>query len=63
MLRDRGKVKWQGFFMPEHIKMLREANFDKHKQSRPHLDDSQIEDMKQLLLESLNDQILLEITT
>lgn len=23
MIRDRGKKKWQGFFMPENIKMLK----------------------------------------
>jgi REP element-mobilizing transposase RayT len=63
MIRDRRKKKGQGFFMPENIKMLKELWLDDLKTSRPHLDETKIEEMEQLLIESLKTQILLEIAT
>ncbi|MGM0924674.1 MAG: YolD-like family protein [Bacillota bacterium] len=63
MLRDRGKMKWAGFFMPEHVKMLYDVESDYHKTPRPQLDEGQIEDIERLLSESLEDNVLLEITT
>jgi hypothetical protein len=63
MFRDRGKKKWQSFFMPEKIKMLKELWMDDRKTPRPHLDETKIEEMEQLLIESMKTQILLEITT
>jgi len=64
MLRDRGiNKKWQGFFMPEHIKTLRDNDRDYYKTDRPQLDETQIDDMERLLLESLSTKTLLDITT
>jgi hypothetical protein len=63
MLRDRGNIKWQGFFMPEHIKMLKQVQYDELKAPRPQLDEGQIEEMERLLSQSLQDKTLLEITT
>lgn len=49
-IRDRGKIKWQGaFFMPEHVKMLRELRNDYHKSSKPILDEYQVTDFEQKL--------------
>lgn len=62
MLNDRGIKKYQGFFMPEHTKMLKELNNDYHKVPRPELDEGQIEDMEQLFSESLANQSTIEIT-
>ncbi|HER2169496.1 TPA: YolD-like family protein, partial [Streptococcus pyogenes] len=57
MIRDRGKnIKWQGFFMPEHIKMLKDAEQDYYKTPRPQLDETQIEDKAKLLSESFGQQ-------
>ena len=61
ILNDRGNKKWQGFFIPEHIKMLKDTNNDYHKQARPILDESQIEEMEQLLSKSLNEKRIVEI--
>lgn len=47
--------------MPEHIKMLKDANYDYYKQARPTLDESQIEEMEQLLSKSLNEKRIVEI--
>jgi YolD-like protein len=63
LLRDRGSKKWQGFFLPEHVKMLKDLRNDYYKAPRPELDESQIEEMEKLILESLENQVLLNITT
>jgi hypothetical protein len=63
MIKDRGKKKWQGFFMPEHISMLKRVDRESQKQHRPVLDPLQIEDMEQLLHESIEKGTLLDVTT
>lgn len=63
MIRDRGKKKWQGFFMPENIKMLKDLWLDDKKTPKPHLDDTKVEEMERLLTESMATEMLLEITT
>lgn len=40
MNKDRGMKKWQGFFIPETIKMVKDLWEDDHKSPRPHLDES-----------------------
>jgi hypothetical protein len=51
MIRDRGKIKWQGaFFMPEHVKMLREIRREDLKIAKPILDVYQVEEFEQKLL-------------
>ncbi|MBT2618535.1 MULTISPECIES: YolD-like family protein [unclassified Bacillus (in: firmicutes)] len=63
MLRDRGNIKWQGFFVPEHIKTLKDGDRDHLRTARPQLDKSQIEEIERLLSESLQEKTILEITT
>lgn len=63
-IRDRGKMKWQSaFFMPEHVKMLRELKSDYQKISKPILDESQIEDFEQKLCMALESRQEVNITT
>ncbi|WP_409293917.1 YolD-like family protein [Peribacillus sp. SCS-26] len=46
-IRDRGKIKWQGaFFMPEHVKMLKEMKRDENRVEKPLLDEYQIEEFE-----------------
>ncbi|MFE4428827.1 YolD-like family protein [Peribacillus butanolivorans] len=45
-IKDRGKLKWQGFFMPEHIKMLKGLNKDYYRQVKPILDEYQLEEFE-----------------
>jgi hypothetical protein len=59
MIRDRGNIKWQGFFFPEHVKMLKDAQREYDKSPRPILDEGQIDDLEQLLSESLTNKTLL----
>ena len=64
MIRDRGKnKKWQGFFLPEHLKMLKDFQYDYGKSPRPILDEGQLEEIEQLLTKSLANQTTLQITT
>ena len=64
MINDRKMVKWQGaFLMPEHIKSLKNEVNNYYKTARPLLDESQIEEMEQVISESLVNKTILEITT
>jgi hypothetical protein len=63
MIKDRGSKKWQGFFMPEHISLLKRLNEDYYKEPRPELVEGQIEEMEQLIISSLENNSLLEIKT
>lgn len=56
MLRDRGKMKWQGFFMTEHVKLLWDMEEEYLRTARPLLDEGQIEDLEGLLSLSLLDK-------
>jgi hypothetical protein len=47
-IRDRGKMKWRSaFFIPEQVKMLRDARRDDLKIEKPLLDEYQIEEFEQ----------------
>jgi hypothetical protein len=37
--------KWQGFFMPETIKMLKDLGEDDIKSPKPYLDETKIEEV------------------
>lgn len=58
-IRDRGTIKWQGFFMPEHKKMLRDAWEEDKKQKKPELDEHEIKIINQNLHESLQNSTLI----
>ncbi|MFU2014791.1 YolD-like family protein [Peribacillus butanolivorans] len=45
-IKDRGKLKWQGFFMPEHVKLLNDATKDYYRQVKPILDEYQLEEFE-----------------
>lgn len=61
--KDRGMKKRHGFFVPEHIKQIRDLSQEYYKTLRPTLSDEQLEDMEQLLAEGLKNNSILEITT
>ncbi|MCA1025733.1 YolD-like family protein [Cytobacillus kochii] len=42
-IQDRGKKKWQGFFMTEHTNLLRKFNEDYYQQQKPILDSFEVE--------------------
>ncbi|MGM0877472.1 MAG: YolD-like family protein [Bacillota bacterium] len=54
-----GKVS----FFPEHVKLLKDAQHDYDKSPRPLLGEGQIDDIEQLLSESITNKTILDITT
>lgn len=53
-INDRGLMKWQGFFMTEHVKLLKEYENDELKRVvKPELDLQQIEEINFLLMEAM----------
>ncbi|MDM5338502.1 YolD-like family protein [Fictibacillus enclensis] len=62
MLRDRGTLKWQGMFMPEHVKLLREMDWDNKKKTKPELDEQQLELMEETICEAMAENINLCFT-
>lgn len=64
MIRDRGKMKWQSaFFMPEHVKMLKDIEVDANKTSKPQLDEQQLEEIQIVIMESLDYTLPIKIST
>lgn len=64
MINDRKKIKWQtAFFLPEHKKLLREVEKDYYKSKKPILSENQIEEIEEVLLESLANQKTINIIT
>jgi YolD-like protein len=53
MLRDRGTIKWQGMFLPEHVKLLREHYKGMDNKEKPVLDEQQIELMEETIAEGM----------
>ncbi|GIN84179.1 hypothetical protein J6TS2_05650 [Heyndrickxia sporothermodurans] len=47
MIRDRGNKKWVSLMLPEHVKMLREMKVDVNRQSKPLLDEYQIQEFEE----------------
>ncbi|WP_342025713.1 YolD-like family protein [Cytobacillus pseudoceanisediminis] len=63
MIRDRGKKKWQSaFFMPEHVKMLKQMTNDDKKQKKPQLDEQELEEIGFVVMDSLNYTIPIKVT-
>lgn len=62
MIRDRGLTKWQGFMMPEHIKKLKEYEREEEKVIRPILDEQKVEELNELILESMELNLTLIFT-
>ncbi|MGG0889784.1 YolD-like family protein [Cytobacillus horneckiae] len=65
MIRDRGKMKWQSaFFIPEHVKMLKDVEIDANKTSKPQLDEHQkLEEIQIVIMESLHYTLPIKIST
>jgi hypothetical protein len=63
MIHDRGKMKWQGaFFMPEHIKLLKELKEDGNKQKKPIVDEQEFEEIGIVVMESLSHIFPIKLT-
>lgn len=54
MIKDRGNKKWVSIMLPEHVKMLRLLEQDSNKVPKPVLDEQEIEQIGNILMDSLN---------
>lgn len=62
MLKDRGKIKWQGFFMSEHTELLKQIPCEYEKIKKPHLDEQGLEEIQIITMESLNYTLTIKMT-
>jgi hypothetical protein len=53
MIRDRGTIKWTAMMLPEHVKLLREWQKEDEYQTKPELDEQQLEAMNDTLCEAM----------
>ncbi|MDM5339676.1 YolD-like family protein [Fictibacillus enclensis] len=62
MLKDRGGIKWTSLMLPEHVKALREFDWDITKIERPVLDEQQLEEMNETICAAMefNNSIKIE---
>lgn len=63
MIRDRGKIKFTAFMMPEHVHLLKETIVEENKAQKPLLDEQAIEEFELIVCEAiaLNNQINIEV--
>lgn len=61
-MKDRGLMKWQGFFMPEHKSMLKRAEIEILQTRKPTLDETQLQEINDLLVQSVQDELEVIIT-
>ncbi|WP_240482342.1 YolD-like family protein [Fictibacillus enclensis] len=62
LIRDRGKMKWQGMFLPEHVKSLREFDWNNKRKSKPEQDQQQLELMEKTICEGMAENLALCFT-
>ncbi|WP_456273648.1 YolD-like family protein [Bacillus sp. AK031] len=63
MINDRGKIKWQSaFFMPEHVKLIRQIPIDEVRQRKPEVDEQEFEEIGIIVMESLNYTVFIKLT-
>jgi YolD-like protein len=57
MIRDRGNIKFQGMFLPEHVKLLREYDRENKKKTKPELDEQQLELMQEIICDAMENNL------
>ncbi|MDN4073621.1 YolD-like family protein [Fictibacillus terranigra] len=61
MIRDRGKMKWQGMFIPQHVDALRGYDWDNTRIEKPTLDEQQLEEINDTICEAMEFSMAVEI--
>ncbi|WP_062231514.1 YolD-like family protein [Fictibacillus sp. FJAT-27399] len=56
-LRDRGSLKWTAMMLPEHVKALREFDWDQSKKVKPELDEQQLEIIEETICEAMAENL------
>ncbi|MBD1378737.1 YolD-like family protein [Metabacillus arenae] len=53
MIRDRGNIKWTSMMLPEHVKLLREWKEEERYQTKPALDEQQLEEFNEIICNAM----------
>lgn len=53
MINDRGSIKWTSLMLPEHVEMLKQLWEEDKKQSKPLLDEHELESINETVKEAL----------
>ncbi|MGG1684859.1 YolD-like family protein [Pseudalkalibacillus sp. NRS-1564] len=61
-LRDRGNIKWQGFFMTEHNGMLKQFREEEKRVPMPDVDPQQMEEFERIICEAMAENLTLRFT-
>lgn len=61
-MKDRGLIKWQGFILPELKSMIDQIEVDDIKVNKPVLDEGQLQEINDVLVESLQDERQIKLT-
>lgn len=61
-MNDRGLIKWQGFFMPEHKSLLKIAEIEDMKSKKPILDEGNLQEINDFLVQSVQDELEILLT-
>jgi hypothetical protein len=63
MIRDRGNIKWQGFFLPEHKVMLQHLyEVEQHMVEKPILDEQKFEELNETILLAMSEKKTLHVS-
>lgn len=62
MIRDRGNIKWTAMMLPEHVKLLRDWAKEDEFETKPELDEQQLEQMNEVICEAMAHGVELSIT-
>nr|WP_241840629.1 YolD-like family protein [Fictibacillus sp. S7] len=62
MIRDRGSIKWTAMMLPEHVKQLREFDWEQSKKMKPELDEQQLQLMEETIYEAMAEDLYLCFT-
>ncbi|WP_047153777.1 YolD-like family protein [Aneurinibacillus tyrosinisolvens] len=62
MINDRGNIKWQGFFLPEHKEMLAQLHEEQFDVEKPELDEQKLLEMSQQIAEAIQEHNQIAIT-
>lgn len=61
-LRDRGNIKWQGFFMTEHNGMLKQFREEAKRIPKPDVDPQQMEEFERIICGAMAENLALRFT-
>jgi len=60
-IKDRGMMKWHGFFMPEHSRELKKIHQDDKKIKMPLLDEYQLQEYEEKIIYAMEYRLPIEI--